>query len=99
MRAVRQGVVSQTNMPLKLTQLRPRLSSQVRAPAAPPPQQACPIAEPQAVQLAAAPIAPAMQAKPDEHVPPPPPKPAPPGQQGCPAPPHAAQVRGAPAAQ
>jgi hypothetical protein len=93
-------VVSQTNMPLKLTQLSPRLSSQVRAPAAPPPQQTCPIAEPQAVQLAAAPIAPATQAKPDEQVPAPPPGPAAaPGQHGCPAPPQAAQVRGMAAGQ
>jgi hypothetical protein len=84
-------------MPPKLTQLNPMLSSQVRAPAAP--QHGCPIAEPQAVQLAAAPIAPAMQAKPVEQVPPPPPNPAAPGQHGCPAPPQAAQVRGAPAGQ
>lgn len=72
--------MSQTNEPLKLTQLRPALLSQVR-PAAASPQQGWPIAEPHAVQLAAAPPVPATQAKPAPQVPPPPPKPARPGQQ------------------
>ena len=93
--------MSQTNVALKLTQLSPRLSSQVRipAPVPAPPQQGWPIAEPQAVQLAAAPAEPAMQANPLRQAPPPPPNPALPGQQICPSPPQAAQVRGAPAAQ
>ncbi len=88
--------MSQTKLPLKFTQLNIRSASQLRVPA--PPQQGCPMADPHCVQLF--PPSPATQANPVRQLPPPPPKVRPPvpGQQICPSPPQAWQVRGAPAA-
>jgi hypothetical protein len=95
-RGVDYGVVSQTKDPLKLTQERLRVASQLRV--VPVPQQGWPIAAPHALQLSAAPFVPATQANPVLQVPAPngPPGPPPPvrGQQGWPSPPHAWQVRG-----
>jgi hypothetical protein len=95
------GVVSQTNDPLKLTQERLRVASQLRFIAVP--QQGWPIAAPHALQLSAPPFAPATQANPVLQVPAPkgPPGPPPPvrGQQGSPSPPQAWQVRGVAAGQ
>jgi hypothetical protein len=76
-------------MPLKLTQLRFKVASQLRM--APVPQQGSPIAAPQAAHMSAPPPVPATQAKPDPHVPAPkmPLPPPVPGQQGWPSPPQA----------
>jgi hypothetical protein len=78
-------------MPLKLTQLRFKVASQLRM--APVPQQGSPIAAPQAAHMSAPPPVPATQAKPDPQLPapkmPPPPPPPVRGQHGWPSPPHA----------